>query len=293
MVKYRSRSAWTNAEKGFAKHSNRRLKKNDVIFAACHYPASGRDLGDLDTATLLQGYWRYHVNTRGWADIGYCWGVDQDGIIWELAGDDYAAAHSASDGYKNANYEGIGILLLLGNNEEPSAKMIASLNHLLQYLRAKYPNMKKLYGHRQVTGAQTACPGDKVIALIAKGIISFNGSTSAPEVKEDDDMPLSDADVKKMGDHILNRLIEFRPAQFDTPKGKPGTRNQWDTGHQTLKNTSTLIGQVTALNGQVAALKEVVSQLQKGTGGVIDYGRIDAKIDAALSDLDVVRGKAD
>ena len=47
-----------------------------------------------DYAAVVRGYWDYHVNTRGWNDIGYNWLVDPNGVIYEGRGDRVRGAHS-------------------------------------------------------------------------------------------------------------------------------------------------------------------------------------------------------
>jgi hypothetical protein len=47
-----------------------------------------------DYAAVVRAYWNYHVNDRGWADIGYNWLVDPNGVLYEGRGDRVQGAHS-------------------------------------------------------------------------------------------------------------------------------------------------------------------------------------------------------
>lgn len=174
------RNTWTSTAPGFPRYPSRKLSPSTVIGAALHYPAMGASVGKL-TRAQEAAYWRgfrnFHVNTRGWADIGYNFGVTQAGRIYELAGDTHAAAHAASSTYPLANHHYIGICLLLGDRETPTSAMIASVNALLAHERTKYNRMRELLGHGQVRGALTACPGAEVLAAIAARRFRFPSPT--------------------------------------------------------------------------------------------------------------------
>jgi len=57
-----------------------------------HHSAS--DTSSSDFAAVVRGYWDYHVNTNGWADIGYNWLIDPNGVVYEGRGDRVQGAHS-------------------------------------------------------------------------------------------------------------------------------------------------------------------------------------------------------
>lgn len=173
MVEWLPRSAWTDTKPGFSKLLTISRVKGEVF----HYPGDSAERLNASketVAALLRGYRRYHVGTRGWADIGYCHAIDQSGRIWECAGD-RVAAHSASAAYPTANWDWLGCLLVIGSNESPSPAMIEAIKEFGRVKRAKFPNMAQISGHRLIPGAQTDCPGNKVIALIKAG--AFNPET--------------------------------------------------------------------------------------------------------------------
>jgi len=55
---------------------------------------SAGQTNSADYAAVVRGYWDYHVNSRGWADIGYNWLVDPNGVLYEGRGDRIRGAHS-------------------------------------------------------------------------------------------------------------------------------------------------------------------------------------------------------
>lgn len=177
------RSAWTSTAPGFQQvKPSRRIDPSEVVFFALHWPGDGAksyaNLTKAQAAAKIRGYRDYHVNSRDWADIGYPFVVDMAGRIWEAAGTKYAAAHSASASYSRANNEGMAALLLVGENDKPSAAMVRAVNDLTAHLRRTFPNMRTLYGHQQVKGASTSCPGPHVMAAIGSGQFTITGGGS-------------------------------------------------------------------------------------------------------------------
>lgn len=164
------RSEWTDEPKGFPDWPERKIDPNGVWGTVLHYPAAGNiSMAGLSKGEIIRwlNIWRdYHVNTRGWADIGYPVAVDQEGRRWDAAGDEYAAAHSATPTFGDANSQLMAILLILGDNEKPSNAMVKSVNEQIAYWRKKFPNMKLILGHQEVPGASTRCPGPETMRLL-------------------------------------------------------------------------------------------------------------------------------
>lgn len=206
------RSAWTDTAPGFS----RGLDPNRVKFMALHYPGDGavkrEGLTQEQVATLLRAYRRYHVSGRGWKDIGYCYAVDQAGRAWTAAGDRVAAHSATKNCYDDANHEGIGVLLILGDHEAPTPAMIRTVAALRATLRKRFPGMRILWGHRQVPCASTQCPGDAAIALLARGAFE-DGAAS----RDDDRDPI------RWRPAVLPELINARLALAGiTTAGGPG-----------------------------------------------------------------------
>lgn len=71
-------------------------KSNSSVINPTHIVIhhSAGQTNSSDYAAVVRGYWDYHVNTNGWADIGYNWLVDPNGILYEGRGDRVRGAHS-------------------------------------------------------------------------------------------------------------------------------------------------------------------------------------------------------
>jgi hypothetical protein len=95
-----------------------------------------------------------HVQSRGWADIGYHYIIDPQGRVWQGRNDQYQGAH-----VKDQNENNLGILCM-GNFERqsPSRAQLSSLDRFvaLQMQRHGVP-MSRVRTHREM--AQTSCPG--------------------------------------------------------------------------------------------------------------------------------------
>lgn len=185
MTEYLPRSAWTSTSPGGAT-----LTGSKLLGVACHYPASGdiitANLTREQVASRLRGWRDYHVNTRGWSDIGYQVAVDGQGRVWDLRGITRVPAAHASSANPDANEEFGACLFVVGNNESPTQAAIQAFRdwRTSRWL-AKWPGRTNVRGHRQVPGAQTECPGDKIIALIAAGALTGTGTTPPPPPEED------------------------------------------------------------------------------------------------------------
>ncbi|WP_157988015.1 peptidoglycan recognition protein family protein [Jiangella endophytica] len=165
MTTYLPRSAWTSTARGGAQ-----LTGNQLVGLACHWPGSTTDAYGVETADRVAGRlrgWRaYHVEDRGWSDIGYNFAIDQAGRVWDLRGSARVGAHSASPSNPDANHEFVGVLCIVGDRERPTSAMSAAFWDFRRdvFLR-RWPGRTDVRGHREVSGAQTACPGDPVIEL--------------------------------------------------------------------------------------------------------------------------------
>ncbi len=141
---------------------------------------SGGNNTSSDYAAVVASYWDYHVNTRGWDDIGYNWLIDPNGVIYEGRGDGVRGAHFSC---MNSNTTGICVV---GNYEdvEPSAAALTSLQSLIAWEscdKGFLPNTQSLHvnselnlyhvsGHRDGNSSPSAsscasgtvCPGENL-----------------------------------------------------------------------------------------------------------------------------------
>ncbi|XP_034839406.1 peptidoglycan-recognition protein LE-like isoform X2 [Maniola hyperantus] len=104
----------------------------------------------------------FHIESRGWYDIGYNFLIGGDGSVYYGRGWDYEGAHS-----KGYNKYSIGIAFIgTFNNDPPPKQQVEACEKIIKQgvqlgkLRKDY----KLFVHRQLMS--TLSPGDKVIDIV-------------------------------------------------------------------------------------------------------------------------------
>lgn len=127
-----------------------------------------------DWAAIVRAIWDLHVNGNGWADIGYNYLVDPNGVIYVGRGDNVLGAHFCGH---NTNTMGVCVL----GNFQQQAPSSAALEALVRILAWKadergidpfgisyHPSsgfdVPNLAGHRD--GCATECPGELLYARL-------------------------------------------------------------------------------------------------------------------------------
>jgi N-acetylmuramoyl-L-alanine amidase len=112
--------------------------------------------------SIVKGIQNYHMDSNGWADIGYNFLVGEDGNAYEGRGWDRVGAHSP-----NYNSVALGVSVIgsyMTRNPNSAAltvtQQLISCGISLNKLSASY----SLHGHRD--GTCTSCPGDMLYATI-------------------------------------------------------------------------------------------------------------------------------
>ncbi len=129
-----------------------------------------------DYSSVVRSIYYYHAISLGWADIGYNFLIDPDGVVYEgrYGGDAVVGGHVYND-QKHINYnEGSVGIALLGNYQSdiPTPAALASLERLIAeksqlhtiqptgrgtFIDVDIPNV---VGHRDLDA--TVCPGDNL-----------------------------------------------------------------------------------------------------------------------------------
>lgn len=128
-----------------------------------------------DWAAVVRSIWDFHVNGRGWDDIGYNYLVDPNGAIYVGRGNNIRGAHFCG------NNTGTLGNCVLGDftDETPSSAALAALGNLLaweassrdidptaaSFHAASELTLNHVSGHRE--GCETSCPGDQFFPLFA------------------------------------------------------------------------------------------------------------------------------
>ena len=139
----------------------------EVSHLIVHHSAGTNNANDW--AAIVRAIYDLHVNGNGWADIGYNYLVDPNGVVYEGRGEDVLGAHFCA---RNSKTMGICVI---GNfqNQPPTEEAVKSLVDVLSWKalkenidpigRSLHPssglNLSHISGHRE--GCATACPGDQ------------------------------------------------------------------------------------------------------------------------------------
>ena len=188
----------TRAQIGLrAPNGSHSLVPSQVKNTAFHYPGTANpinavgDAGFRRVCSALRGWQTYHMDTRGWSDIAYCIAVDQVGRAYTLRG---INIRSAANGGAQVNLEYGAILLVLGNNEAPSAAMEATSRAVVQDYRVRFtaiPKRPTWHGAIRPGGTasdpSTDCPGKLTIAAIKAGKFDAGSTPVVPPTPTTDD----------------------------------------------------------------------------------------------------------
>ena len=112
---------------------------------------------------------RWHVEERGWSDVGYSHIIDRDGTVALGRPIEKAGAHT-----KGRNANSIGICLIGGQGgtandvfgDNFTQAQDNALRTLIAGLKREYPTIEKISGHNQY--AAKACPCFNVTAWYAR-----------------------------------------------------------------------------------------------------------------------------
>jgi hypothetical protein len=148
-----------------------------VTHLIVHHTAMGVEAPDSDWPALVRSIWNFHVLERGWADIGYNYLIDPNGVIYE--------GRSGGDNVIGAHFSGVNAgtmaVALLGDftNAEPTAEALNRLNEILAWKcdqccldpegrslhEASQLILNTISGHRDGLKA-TECPGEALYLLL-------------------------------------------------------------------------------------------------------------------------------
>lgn len=196
MTTYITRKSWTSVPASGATLTGSKLRG-----VAVHWPGTKQaEIGTSGIEDRLEHYRRYHVEGRGWRDLGYNFAIDQSGNVYMGRATAWhgnlVGAHCASKANPDANHEYVGVLLLLGARERPSAAMVAAFRDWRhRHFLARWPGRTDLRGHGQVPGASTECPGPYALAILDDLAGKPSAPTPSPKPTPRPSPPASDLPV--------------------------------------------------------------------------------------------------
>ena len=130
--------------------------KTDTIVIHCAATKPSMNIGAEEIK-------KWHVDERGWSDIGYHFVITRDGTKELGRGLDLSGAHARA-----VHGTSVGICLVGGLSEDNkpennfTLEQFLTLKDLIKELKMKYPDAKKIIGHYQVEPAKPHCPGFNV-----------------------------------------------------------------------------------------------------------------------------------
>lgn len=162
---------------------------------------SGGETYSSDFAAIVRSYWKHHVYTNKWADIGYNWLVDRNGVVYKgrawysSTKENVMGAHNSG---KNGGTVGICMIGGFTSGRLPSTNQWNSTYKILAFLCNKYGLNPKgsayhksigrtndiIDGHGQ-SGGGTTCPGDiskyySTIRNSVANLLSGSSGSSGP-----------------------------------------------------------------------------------------------------------------
>lgn len=128
-------------------------------FTVVHHGGSKQYCTTQEECTkMVRNYQDFHMDKRGWNDIGYNFVVGEDGNIYEGRGWDTMGAHAPT-----YNSRSVGICVIGDfSNRLPNEAALNAVKDLIQcgVSTNKLKEGYKLIGHRQSAASSTKCPGD-------------------------------------------------------------------------------------------------------------------------------------
>lgn len=131
------------------------------VFIHCSATPEGRD---VSVETIRKWHTDPEPEGRGWNDVGYHWIVGLDGTASPGRPEAIAGAHAVGH-----NAHSIGICYVGGTDLNGKPKdtrtfaQMATLDRLVDEIRARYGQHVEVWGHNEVTNAK-ACPSFDVQA---------------------------------------------------------------------------------------------------------------------------------
>lgn len=128
-----------------------------------------------DPQRQLRGIQRYHMDSRGWCDVGYHFLIGSDGRVYEGRPLHLLGAHVASNNTGNIGISFIGCFHSSGCGSmgptRPPDSMVRIAGQLVGTLSRLYGisvNSDRVRGHRDHPGQGTSCPGDHLHARLGE-----------------------------------------------------------------------------------------------------------------------------
>lgn len=153
----------TRAEWGARAPRSSSYMGNSVPYVFIHHTAGAECNTTASCMSQMRGIQNFHMDSRGWSDIGYSFLIGGDGNLYEGRGFNVQGAHTS--GYNSVGY-GISFIGDFTSKLPTSGAQNAYFRAVNDCLlpQRKISTSYQMYGHRQP--GTTACPGDTLYPTI-------------------------------------------------------------------------------------------------------------------------------
>lgn len=207
---YKPRTAWQKPNQPVTGPSNVPFGQlKDVVY---HYPGAGPSAAPWNfPVARLQAMQADYVSNRGYS-LGYNWGIDLEGVIWEIRGFDIKCA--ATKGYNDFC---VAIQFMLPGTQGANTKQLAAAVELHKEIERRAGHPLGVAGHFQRGTTATPCPGAGVIAQLPtiEQMVRFNPT---PPVEDD------------MYNTVTIRVGPDRWDQFTLSRADNSVVHRWHVG---------------------------------------------------------------
>ena len=246
-----------------------KLDPSRIGIVDVHWPGSKGHLARdrAGVAKALRDWQSFHMGKppkgRGWSDIAYNIAVDLSGEVWELRGWD------AVDGGVASRSDDVTILLVMGDQDQMTDAMKTSVLWAMGEFERRLGRKLRRTHHGALT--QTDCPGPEATAWSRAGFPAPNTNNI-----QEDDMPLSDDDLKK----IFNTVWNGGPGLDLIPQHAEGG-GAWPS---TILGAATarIAQQIAPLRGEIAGLTTALQSITAGQG--LDLDAVKKAVAAAVAE---------
>lgn len=206
------------------------LSYTTVTHLIVHHTATGNTVANNDWPAVMRSIWNFHIFSNGWADVGYNYLIDPNGVIYEgrAGGDNVMGAH-----FSGVNGGTMGVSMIgTFTDVAPSEKALNSLRRLLAWKadqrgidplgKARHAasglELNSISGHRDGPGS-TECPGNALYPLLpslresVKALFATSTAATVSAASFSADALASEAIVASFG----NELATSTQAAATTP----------------------------------------------------------------------------
>ena len=178
-----------------------------------------------DPIALLRGIQNYHMDGRGWCDVGYHFLVTLDGTVWEARPLEFLGAHVLNHNTGNIGVSFVGCY----DSDHPDCRplppgtppdvMVEAAASVIARLSTIYDiplTSDRVMGHRDHVGASTICPGNDLHGLLGALRSGTVSGARFAAMYVDQTFPLASADFILAPGEERRGYIELRNIGTET-----------------------------------------------------------------------------